>query len=74
MSYDEITGFAKNQLSMLEGWEVERVAVDGYGAMLPTYSMGSQNLYVMIPDESTVATAKAKIAEYLAVPEAEDIE
>lgn len=74
MSYDEITGFAKNQLSTLEGWEVERVAVDGYGAMLPTYSMGSQNLYVMIPDESTVATAKAKIAEYLAVPEAEDVE
>lgn len=72
MSYDEITGFAKNQLSTLEGWEVERIAVDGYGAMLPTYSMGAQNLYVMIPNEDTVSTAKKKIAEFMAVPSGSD--
>lgn len=65
MSYDEITGFAKHQLSTLQDWKVERIAVDGYGAMLPTYSMGSQNLYVMIPYDDTVDAAKAKINEVL---------
>jgi len=69
MSYDEITSFAKMQLSTLKAWEVERISVDGSGAMLPTYSMGAQNLYVMIPDESTVNAAKTKIQEYLTVSE-----
>ena len=65
MSYDEITNFAKHQLSTLQGWEVERISVDGYGASLPTYSMGAQNLYVMIPDQATVDAAKAKIDEVM---------
>jgi len=65
MSYEEITGFAKNQLSSLKGWEVERIQVDGSGAMLPTYSMGAQKLYVMIPDQATVDAAKAKINEVM---------
>ncbi len=67
MSYDEITSFAKLQLSTLQGWEVERISVDGSGAMLPTYSMGAQKLYVMIPDENTVNAAKAKIDEFMSV-------
>ena len=71
MSYDEITSFAKYQLSTLQGWEVERISVDGTGAMLPTYSMGAQNLYVMIPDQSTVDNAKAKIAETMKLEKAE---
>lgn len=65
MSYDEITNFAKHQLGTLQGWTVERIAVDGYGASLPTYSMGAQNLYVMIPDQATVDAAKAKINEVM---------
>ena len=32
---------------------------------MPTYSMGSLKLYVMIPDENTVNNAKNKINEYL---------
>ena len=67
MSYDEITSFAKLQLSTLQGWEVERISVDGSGAMLSTYSMGAQKLYVMIPDENTVNAAKAKIDEFMSV-------
>ena len=67
MSYEMITEFAKTQLASLHSWEIEKISVDGTGAMLPTYSMGAQNLYVMIPDQSTVDTAKAKIAEYLQV-------
>ena len=68
LSYDEITGFAKQQLSALKHWEVESIALDGTGASLPTYSMGSQKLYVMIPNQATIDAAKAKIDEYLKIP------
>ena len=68
LSYDEITGFAKQQLSALKHWEVESIALDGTGASLPTYSMGSQKLYVMIPNQATIDAAKAKIDEYLKTP------
>jgi LCP family protein required for cell wall assembly len=71
MSYDMITDFAKAQLASLHPWTIEKISVDGTGAMLPTYSMGAQNLYVMIPDQSTVDAAKAKINEYLTVSEPE---
>lgn len=69
MSYDMITEFAKMQLASLHSWTIEKISADGTGAMLPTYSMGAQNLYVMIPDQSTVDAAKAKITEYLKVSE-----
>ena len=65
LSYDEITDFARYQLAELKSWKVESISLDGTGAMLPTYSMGSQKLYVMIPDQATMNTAKTKIAEYL---------
>ena len=65
MSYDEITSMVKYQLSDLKSWQVESISLDGTGSMLPTYSMGSRNLYVMIPNEQTVTAAKAKISEYL---------
>ena len=66
LSYDEITNFAKQQLSSLKNWEVESIALDGSGAMMPTYSMGARKLYVMIPNQSTISAAQAKIKEYLA--------
>ena len=65
LTYEEITDFARYQLNSLAEWQVESISLDGYGDMLPTYSMGAQRLYVMIPDESTIANAKQKIAEYL---------
>lgn len=61
LSYDEITSFAKLQLNTMKGLKIESISVDGKGAMLPTYSMGSQPLSVMIPDQTTVDTAKEKI-------------
>ncbi len=66
LTYDEITDFARYQLAELKHWQVESISLDGTGAMLPTYSMGSQKLYVMLPDQNTIDSAKAKIAEYLA--------
>ncbi len=65
LSYDEITDFARYQLAELKSWHVESISLDGTGAMLPTYSMGNQKLYVMLPDQATVDTAKAKITDYL---------
>lgn len=65
MSYDELTNLFKMQLDKKTAWEVESVSLDGTGSMMPTYSMGSRNLYVMIPDEDSVANAKVKIRQYL---------
>jgi LCP family protein required for cell wall assembly len=65
LTYEEITDFARYQLAELKHWKVESISLDGTGAMLPTYSMGRQKLYVMIPTQSTIDTAKRKIAEYL---------
>ena len=65
ISYDMITELVKEELTTLSSWNIETYNLDGTGAMLPTYSMGSMNLWVMIPDETTIETAKAKINEYL---------
>ena len=65
MTYDEITSLIKEELDSIAKWDVDTYNLNGTGAMLPTYSMGSQNLYVMIPDENTITTAKQKIRDYL---------
>ena len=65
LSFDEITSFARYQLSELRSWKIESISLDGSGAMLPTYSMGSQPLYVMLPNAKTITDAKQKIATYL---------
>ena len=65
ISYDMITELVKEELTTLSSWNIETYNLNGEGAMLPTYSMGSMNLWVMIPDETTIETAKTKINEYL---------
>ena len=65
LSYDEITGFAKNQMNTMKSWDIEEFSVNGAGSMQPTYSMGRQLLYVMIPDQNTVNEAITKIQETL---------
>ena len=65
LSYDEITNFAKMQLNTMKKWQIESYSLNGKGASMPTYSMGSQKLYVMIPDQKTVDEAKTKIQEAL---------
>ena len=62
----EITNFIRFQLQEQPKWQVKSIAVNGTGAMLPTYSMGSNlPLYVMIPYGSTVDEAKSQIDSYL---------
>ncbi len=65
LSFDEITSFARYQLSELRTWKVESISLDGTGAMMPTYSMGAQLLYVMQPNVNTITNAQKKINDYL---------
>ena len=65
MTYDEMTDIFKMQISKRIDWQIESISLDGTGSMQPTYSMGSRNLYVMVPDEATVNNAKDKLNEYL---------
>ncbi len=61
-----ITSFIKKQVDEMPSWKIDTFAVDGTGSKQPTYSMGSKTkLYVMIPKESTIKTAKQKIKEIM---------
>lgn len=65
MNYEELTDLFKMQINKKIDWNIESISLDGTGSMKPTYSMGSRNLYVMIPDEESIISAKTKINEYL---------
>lgn len=64
-SEDDITSLIKYQLDKMPSWTTESSNLDGSGANKTTYSYPNQELSVMIPDETTVETAKAKINEVL---------
>lgn len=64
-SESEITALLNQQANDLGDWNVESISVDGTGTMAPTYSMGSQPLYVMEPNRETVEQAKRAIVEYM---------
>ena len=61
MSYDEIADFVRKQLDEGISWDIVKYSVTGLDAMSQAYSTGSAQVYVMIPDETTVSQAK----EYL---------
>ncbi len=65
MTSDDMTTLIRNQLDSMAKWNISSISVDGNGASLPTYSMGAQNLYVMIPDEASLTSAKNKINSVL---------
>ena len=65
MPYSELSALVKQQLSDGGSWDVVTYSVDGTGTYSTTYSM-NQSLYVMVPDESTVSTAKELINSVLA--------
>jgi LCP family protein required for cell wall assembly len=57
----------KSQLSDIQKWQVESISVDGSGQSAPTYSFGSQELYVMEPYQDSLSAAQTKIQEYLSI-------
>ncbi len=65
MRSSQIEQLANKQLDDMKKWQSESISVDGAGASAPTYSMGAQRLYVMVPDQATVDAAKVKIQTYL---------
>ena len=57
----EIKRFVKMQLEDMPKWTIETLNLDGVGSSAYTYSIPSENLYVMIPDEKTVTSASKAI-------------
>ena len=64
MSYSTVMSLVKQQLTDGGSWDVVSYSVDGTGTYSTTYSM-NQSLYVMVPDEETVETAKELINSVL---------
>lgn len=62
---DEISSLVKGQLSDMSSWSIKTNALTGTGKNNPTYSMGSQLLYTMIPDSTSVTEAKEKINDVM---------
>lgn len=66
MPVDTIKAFLKMQLNEMPSWKIDTYAVTGSDGKDYTYTMGNKTkLYVMIPNEKTVNTAKEKIQNIL---------
>ena len=65
MDMNEVLNMIKYELNDLANYHIESTQVDGSGAMGPTYSYPGQDLWIMIPDESTVNNAKTLINKVL---------
>lgn len=57
----KIYSLVNMQLDSMPKWTIETYNLDGTGASELTYSYPHQKLYVMVPNATTVTTAKAKI-------------
>ena len=60
-----ITQLFERQISLGGDWTIEKMNAEGKGAMLPTYSMGAQELSVQMPIEASVEEIKAAIHDFL---------
>ena len=62
---NEISSLVKSQLNNMSTWTIKNNALTGSGDYGPTYSMGSTELYIMIPNQTSVENAKDKIEDVL---------
>lgn len=62
---EEISGLVKDQISNMSSWTIKSNSLKGTGSNSSTYSMGSQLLYVMVPDSTSVTNAKQEIEEVM---------
>ena len=69
MTRDEMAKFINMQLEDPAIWQIESQAADGRGSSASCYSSGSQQLYVMIPDEAVVAECSHKMQDIIAATE-----
>ena len=58
---EDISKLVKDQINNMSSWTIKTNSLTGTGASNPTYSMGSQLLYTMIPNATSVNEAKEKI-------------
>ncbi len=65
VSQSSMTAFIKKEISSPRNWQIDSYTLDGTGAYDYTYSYSKNKLYVMIPDEDMVNTAKEKINSVL---------
>ena len=61
MTSNEMAQFINMQLSDGSSWSIESTAATGTGDKQACYSSGSQQLYVMWPDETVVSDISAKM-------------
>ena len=73
MSSQEISDLIKYQLNSNPKWKMEQYMVNGTGDTLMCAELGDA-AYVMVPDQSTVTTAKNKINAVLAGKSADNVE
>lgn len=62
---DDISKLVKDQINNMSSWTIKSNSLTGTGASSSTYSMGSTKLYVMVPNSTSVISAKEKIDEVL---------
>ena len=62
---EEIASLVKLQLDEMPHWKISTYNVTGSDCYQYSYSYPKTELYVMVPDENTVNTAKEKIKEAL---------
>ena len=61
MTRDEMAQLIRMQLSDGASWQIESQAADGTGSTQKCFSTGNSMLYVMYPDETTVAQITEKL-------------
>lgn len=65
MDMNECTNFIKYELNDLKNYTIKNTQLDGYGSMGPTYSYPGQDLWIMIPYQNTIDSAKELINKML---------
>lgn len=65
MNMNNITSLVKKQIDTMPKWNIVSQSVNGTDSSNYTYSYPNQKLYVMVPDMTTVETAKIKINEVI---------
>mgnify|MGYP000381205498 FL=1 len=61
ISQDEVSKLVQDQLNNMSSWKILNNSLTGTGSYGPTYSMGSQELYIMLPDSTSLQNAKQQV-------------
>ena len=67
LSNDDLSKLVKMQINEMPGWTIYQYAVTGYGMSAYTYSYPNQELYVMVPDDETIAEAIGRLKYILEI-------